>query len=283
MPAEPTQNRIAAFVVGTGHSGSTLLGLMLGAHSQIFYAGEARKSIFLDEPRKPMRKRACKLCGPSCPVWGTLRPKDHPGRDLYDLLSERTGRPVVLDSTKNAEWVDARAEEVRARGGRTHLFFLQRDGRAVVNSRLRKYPETSALEHVRDWKRQIEESERFAAGFDGPVHPIRYEALASDPAAELTSAAQFLELAFEPAMLAPWTTEQHPLGGNSGTQWLMAREQPKDGSMVELGARTRDYYESHPRAIVLDERWKKEMPAEAVQAFEAEASEANAPYAWTGR
>ena len=55
----------ATWIIGAGHSGSTLLGMMLGAHSSVFYAGEAKKSVFLGDPTKPKRKRECKLCGPS--------------------------------------------------------------------------------------------------------------------------------------------------------------------------------------------------------------------------
>lgn len=279
MTSRGNNDRVA-FVVGAGHSGSTLLGLMLGAHSQVFYAGEARKSLFLDEPRKPLKKRVCKLCGPNCVVWGSLRPAAHPDRDLYDLLSERTGRPVVMDSTKNAAWVEENAPKVRARGARTHLFFLQRDGRAVVNSRLRKYPETTARDHALEWKAQIEASRAFTARFDGPVLEVRYEALASRTEHELERAAAFLGLAFEPTMLTPWLVDQHPLGGNSGTQSLMAREAPKVGSMVELSARNRAYYETHPRAIVLDERWRTELHPEALAAFEDVAGDTNRPFAW---
>ena len=40
-------NAAVCFVGGAGHSGSTLLGLVLGAHPSVFYAGEANKSRFL--------------------------------------------------------------------------------------------------------------------------------------------------------------------------------------------------------------------------------------------
>lgn len=273
-------NRSTVFMVGAGHSGSTLLGLMLGAHPQVFYAGEAKKSAFLGDERKPLKKRVCKLCGPSCKVWGTLSPSDFVDRDLYEVLSQRTGRPVVIDSTKSIEWIERGVASVRARGAEVRLIFLQRDGRAVVSSRLRKYPETSAAEHARDWRLQMERSRAFADAFPGPVIEMRYEALATAPERALRRAAAFVALEFDPAMLTPWATEQHPLGGNSGTQWLMAREQPNDGSVLSLGAKTRGYYEAHPPAIVFDERWRRELSAEALAAFEAEAGSTNAPYAW---
>jgi len=273
-------NRSTIFMVGAGHSGSTLLGLMLGAHPSVFYAGEAKKSAFLGDERKPLKKRVCKLCGLDCVVWGKLLPQDFAASDLYEVLSERTGRPIVLDSTKSAEWIGHGVAAVRARGAEVRLIFLQRDGRAVVSSRLRKYPETTAHEHARDWRHQMEASRAFANTFPGPVIEMRYEALATEPERELRRVAGFLGLAFDPTMLTPWTTEQHPLGGNSGTQWLMAREQPKDGSVLSLGDKTRGYYQAHPPAIVFDERWRRELSADALATFESEAGETNLAYAW---
>jgi hypothetical protein len=274
------KNRSTVFMVGAGHSGSTLLGLMLGAHPAVFYAGEAKKSAFLGDERKPLKKRVCKLCGPSCQIWGDLTPSDFAASDLYEVLSERTARPVVVDSTKATDWIGHGVAAVRARGGDVRLIFLQRDGRAVVSSRLRKYPETSAAEHARDWRTQMEASRAFADAFAGSVIEVRYEALATEPERELRRVASFLDLEFDTAMLTPWTTEQHPLGGNSGTQWLMARAQQSDGSVLTLGDKTRDYYETHPPAIVFDERWRRELSAEGLAAFEAEAGETNVPYAW---
>ncbi len=51
--------RRVLWMTGAGHSGSTLLGMMLGAHPEIFYAGEAKKAAYLHDERKPLRKRQC--------------------------------------------------------------------------------------------------------------------------------------------------------------------------------------------------------------------------------
>ena len=61
-------NRQVVWIGGAGHSGSTLLGLCLGSHPDMLYAGEAKKSALLGDPSKPLKKRACKLCGEApCP------------------------------------------------------------------------------------------------------------------------------------------------------------------------------------------------------------------------
>lgn len=266
------------FIAGAGHSGSTLLGLMLGASPSVFYAGEARKSLFLGDVSKPLKKRVCKLCGPSCRVWGDLRPS--PDVDLYETLAERTGRSVIVDSTKNLSWIDRQLGILEGTGAERFMVLLTRDGRAVVNSRLRKYPQTPAREHAADWLAQIRASEALAMRFPGPVARLRYEELASAPEATMRRLAEHVSIAFTPAMLAPWTTEQHPLGGNNGTQFLFVREHETNAAIVELTNKTRAHYGAHPRGIVLDLRWKREMSAEARAEFDEVAGEANAPYAW---
>jgi hypothetical protein len=81
-------------------------------------------------------------------------------------------------------------------------------------------------------------------------------------------------------MLAPWSTEQHPLGGNNGTQSLLERERDERGGVVTLNDKTRAHYGEHPRGIVLDLRWRREMSAEARAAFDEVAGQVNAAYAW---
>lgn len=271
--------REVVFVGGAGHSGSTLLGLMLGASPRVFYAGEARKSLFLGDESKPLKKRVCKLCGPGCPVWGDLVvPR---GDDLYETLARRTGREVVVDSTKNVAWIERQLAALEGTGTERRMIFLARDGRAVVASRIRKYPEVGARAHAEAWRDQIRASEALAARFPGEVMRARYEELATRPEATVREVARFVGIELEPAMLAPWTTAQHPLGGNAGTQSLMGARQgaPAEG---DLAGAKRAYYEAHPRSIVLDLRWKRETSAEDLAAFDEVAGEANAPYAWEG-
>jgi hypothetical protein len=272
-------NTKVCFVGGAGHSGSTLLGLVLGAHPQVFYAGEANKSRFLGDVSVKARKRTCKTCGESCRVWSGIEARLRE-MDLYEALSERTGRPIVADSTKSIEWIDTQIDRLARLGVALHFFFLGRDGRAVVASALRKRPETSAREHAASWVAQIEATEALVTRFPGPVTRIRYEALATDPARTIGEATRALGLEIVPAMLDPFTTEQHPLGGNAGTQSLLEGARTAAGGELAIGGDKRDYYASHPRGFVLDLRWKSELSADALAAFDAVAGETNRSYAY---
>lgn len=259
----------ATWIIGAGHSGSTLLGMMLGAHSRVFYAGEAKKSVFLGDTTKPKRKRECKLCGPTCRVWGALDGIE--AKALYQRLRERTGAAMIVDSTKNLEWVGSRVGESRGA-----LIFLTRDGRAVVNSRLRKYPELGIETQVRDWLTQVGACENFFEAFDGPKIRVAYERLAQRPEARLRAIAATLGVEYEGDMLRFAHSEQHPLGGNNGTQSLLL----KAASTPVVGSRHGDYYREHPGGVVLDLRWREEMKPDALKAFGAIVGAKNDLYAF---
>ncbi|GGX86511.1 hypothetical protein [Streptomyces hiroshimensis] len=288
MNPDGRSNQAVVFIAGAGHSGTTLLGLLLGTHPSVFYAGEAWNSTRLGAVKDDGQRVQCTYCGAGCSVWAGLRPGSDglglPGSpDLYETLSVRSGRPVVVDSAKAVAWIEMQAAAVRDVVP-AHLFLLGRDGRAVVNAQLRKYPHIPAREHAGMWAEQIRASERLAARWPGPVSRLHYEDLATRTESTLQRLTASLGLAFEPAMLDPWNSEQHPLGGNRGTHSLLARSRGSRANGAApadfpLDASKREHYSRHPPAVVLDLRWHQEMPADALAAFDEVAGEANVPYA----
>jgi hypothetical protein len=284
----PRTNTQVCFIAGVGHSGSTLLGMILGGHPSAFYAGEAKKSRFFGDLSAPLKKRACKICGESCPVWGGMHPPYDP--DVYEELSRRTRRPRIVDSAKGAEWIREQRGLLLGTSAEVALLLLVRDGRAVFSSRLRKYPELSAEAHIRKWSAQMKASEALfddhqARGI-GPTGRVRYEELVSDPEGEVRRVGELLGLpdpeAALPAMLAYEEREHHPLGGNDGVQFVATRRQRGGEQPVRVSVpeRSRDYYENLRGGFRLDLRWKRELSGEQLERFEALAGEQNIPYRW---
>lgn len=270
-------HRLAVSICGAGHSGSTLLGLVLGSHSSAFYAGEAKKSLFVGDTRKPLRKRVCKICGESCPVWSRFTVPPEP--DLYEQLARLTGRTVTIDSTKDVAWIRARAEELDRVGVPQRRIFLSRDGRAVINSRLRKYglePEAA----IDEWLAQVRATEALLAERPGDVVRVRYEELATSPEATVRRVCDALGFAFEPEMLRYETHAHHPLGGNTGTQSVVARAGQMDAPLAAIPERSRDYYEGLQGGFRLDLRWQRELSEEARRLFEERAGSVNEPFRW---
>jgi len=275
-----TLNQKVIFIGGAGHSGSTLLGLVLGSNTDAFYAGEARKSIFIDNPKTPLRKRICKTCGASCAIWSHF--SNQSGEDPYAKLSAITQKSTIIDSTKNVEWIEENNNLVRQRHCQTYLILLSRDGRAVTASRKRKYPERPFEEQCREWVAQLERIEHLATNFNGTVLKVSYEQLAQSPETTTKDLCASLNLTFEAGMLDPWNSEQHPLGGNAGTQSLLHKSETQEHGSLPITGEKRKYYQSHPRDFVLDLRWKNELTPEDLNCFSSIAGEKNKNYYWEG-
>jgi len=270
----------AVMICGAGHSGSTLLGMILGSHTDAFYMGEGGKARYLGDEKKPLRKRVCKICGEDCPVWAGFEWDGE--TPLYSKVAAHVGKSVIIDSTKDENWIQARSTEVRSAAGKAVLLLLSRDGRAVVNSRLRKYPERDAGGQIQAWVDKMASAQALFDAFDGPKMHVRYEDLAENSGATIESLCGLIGLDYQPAMADFSAVEHHVLGGNSGTQFIAARSryEDPDDAFVSLGSRTRDYYENHSGEIELDLRWKTEMKPEHLALFEQMAATANAPFQW---
>lgn len=262
---------------GAGHSGSTLLGMILSGLAGAVYIGEGAKVRYLGDMSKPLVKRACKICGDDCAFWNGFRWDT--SRGLYEQVAAHSGARIVVDSSKKPDWIAARAGELRAGGQEARLIVLTRDGRAVVNSRLRKYPDRDPAAQIADWMEQIEAARALAEHFPGPVLHLAYEELATEPEATARRLADFVGAPYDPAMLAFSSREHHPLGGNNGTQFLAARGQP-GGAGLEPGVRSAAYYRDHPDAIRLDLRWKDEFSPDHAALFEQMAGPLNQSMKW---
>ncbi|MBD3211277.1 MAG: sulfotransferase family protein [Candidatus Lokiarchaeota archaeon] len=268
-------NNKVVFICGAPHSGSTLLGLILGSHPETFYAGEANKSRFLNSMDPKMEDRFCKICGPECHIWGNYDNSFE--RDFYEQLTRLTDKEIIIDSTKKVDWLKKRSEELDEKEVKQYLIYIMRDGRAVINSRLRKYPDTAINELISNWKDHVIVTNEFFNNFKQNKIKIHYEELAISPEDVIKTLCEFLNIAYFDKMIQYYDHEQHPLGGNTGTQSLIlkAQENKKTDSVIRLSLRNKDYYSEHPLGIKLDLRWKKELDPKIKQLFDQEAGSLN--------
>lgn len=279
-------NQKVCFIGGTGHSGSTLLGILLGNHSQSFFCGEGNKSQYIDQENAPSRKRFCKFCGPNCPIWGNLDLNSE--RDLYEHLAQRihqvfsTRKTLMIDSTSKADWIRQQSSRLQQEGVSCSFIFLQRDGRAVVNSYRRKYPNRPLEEIIQSWIAKIEAAQQLFNDFSGPKTILHYEELASNPSKVLPLLCSFLDISYEPQILNPINPEYHLLGGNNGTQFWATRHQGQSDPkfLKNMSEVNRHYYQHHQHKISLDLRWKQELSPEQQALFDRLASSINQPFQW---
>ena len=222
------------YIVGLGHSGSTLLDLLLGSHTQVTSVGElgALSSKDREGFRELVLRESPCVCGtPSkfdCPFWSEIDRRlqqEHAtslmkidlraplredliaaNRALYSTISELTGHRYVVDSSKSRIRLRSLIEanfDVRP----THLV---REPHGVVYSNVRKG--RSWWYWSRHYTSVTLKTRRLLA-----AHPhlfVRYEDLATDPEATVRRILEWLGLEFEPAQLR-WTDfDHHHLSGN---------------------------------------------------------------------
>ncbi len=270
-------NEKTCFICGAGHSGSTLLGLILGSHSSCFYAGEANKSRFINKPSDGKKSGICKLCGPSCPIWSRVDPKG--SIDLYEQLSRLTNKPIIIDSTKNTRWITEKIDILKKNSTEIYLIYIQRDGRAVINSRIRKYPDMDVIQLIKDWKNQIELTNKLFNESNGKKMKIHYEELATNPAKLAKETCNFLEINYKSNLEEYYRFTHHPLGGNTGTQSLITKVN-QNLTYLQLNGHQRQYYVDHPLEIKLDLRWKKELLPAHEELFNSLAADLNKEFQW---
>ncbi len=268
------RNEKVCFICGAPHSGSTLLGLILGSHSHCFYAGETNKIKFL-HLENAHKDTTCKICGKDCPIWRDFYIDDI--KDLYKQLSLRTQKPIIIDSTKNISWLEKQIINLKKKLVRSYLIYLFRDGRGVINSRLRKYKTSDPSQVIDDWIIHIKKTNQIFENFQGEKMKIQYKNFALNPKKTVKSLTNLLNIEFEPSMLKFYQYEHHPLGGNIGTQSLIikAQQEKSSNTPIKLSERNKYYYKDHPLQIKYDQRWKKELDPAILKLFNEKARDFN--------
>ena len=227
---------------GLGHSGTTILDLALGAHSQIVGLGEAVRLLEKPAPEDSHRgpaqlrgelqhRRLC-TCGQvaaECPVWGPLLRwlPEHDDqslpRKLHQLLDALNTaeaasdgvHPWIVESYQDdvvLPWLEDPSIEIR-------ILHLTRDLRSWVHSRSRDGREQGqwfpGLKPLLRWCRLSSRHERLFRLTGKPVFQLGYEELALEPEHTLRRLCAWLGLPFEEAMLQPALhSTSHILSGN---------------------------------------------------------------------
>jgi hypothetical protein len=225
--AGPHAPYTVVFILGSGHCGSTLLDLLLNAHSRVLGLGEiGRVGAFRFAKREHSRKNR-ELATPiwqrvvgcyeatsgqrfadidiqhprvrSLLTWSDERVRQwaRPSALLFSCLARESGAQLLVDSSKRAQ----RLYLLRRSGCFSlKVIHLRRDGRAIIHSYRKRGSSFGA--GFRRWldptlasvvlRRQVGASDWMG---------LRYEDLASAPEDSLRRVCAFLDLEFEPGML----------------------------------------------------------------------------------
>jgi hypothetical protein len=276
-PGEPLR---VIYIVGMGHSGSTLLDFLLSGHSRITSVGEAKTLATKISPC------TCRRSLEDCPFWSavsrrietavdrTLRglhvlgPEPDFGRDngvFFRAVAQEAGTDWVVDSSKSPQRLKGLLESQDLEVLPIHLI---RDPRGVVFSNLRK---GRSLERYAE--RYVDNFHQARALLYGRSHiVVHYEWLASQPRAALQAIQAWLGRPFEERQLDWGSRDRHNLEGNRlrfapggeiqvDSLWQSALDAGQQSAILEL---TREvwsppiesgglhHHAQHARSAVLD-------------------------------
>lgn len=298
------------FILSTGHSGSTLLELILNSHPKIFGLGELSSLSDKFDHNNQRSLRVCGVCEGECQYWNyrfplpTLRSYfsndsvfrkmtkffNQYRKNIYQYFIEWTGSDILIDNSKNWKWIAEKQTPASQWKKITPLIiYLTRDGRAVINSLFRRYPERGLEETVLWWKRRTEKSTKFFQNFPADQRiQLSYERLADAPSQVTKEICQFLQIDYHAEMLEFWRYEHHPIAGNLGTESLIFQYQSNVSDSQREISRAKiaqlksminyqygEYYEKHELSIRPDTRWKEELTEDQQRVFENLAGETN--------
>lgn len=278
------------FILGTAHCGSTLLSLILDSHPQCFTVGELsnlpalNKKGKLDDfwshqfSQKELQNLSLGLSNarisPAIPLKIEKFFREIVNDDIfrpYSIIASKTPTDIIVDSTKTIYWISSmlRLKELKKEFD-IYLLHLVRDGRAVVNSYLKKRRRMTVKEISELWLRRVTNNEVFFENFDQDKILVRYEMLVTKPQAMTQQVCDFLGIEFQPEMLNYWKYEHHIISGNRGTRTSMN----KFKSSIETKQKSTN------SLIKLDSRWLTEMKEDTIREFYAIVGDKNTPYEW---
>jgi len=253
-------------IASPGHSGQSLLCMMIGSHAKAVAVGEISKIY-----GKSDLEKACLLCEEKCPLWDEFSKIWTPEKNIFKQLFTFTGKEIISIS-KIGKFKD----QINTEDFAIKVIRLIRDGRAHMASLLRKYPERPAKEIVTDWKKSSALQDKWIESF--PVKDtitLRYEDFVGNKRLVMGQVCDFLEIDFQPSMLEYWKKKHHIISGNLGTLSFVKR-------YFNMPYKTSDdtFYKMQDPEVFLDERWKHELDQDLLFVFEAIGGRLNRKYGY---
>ena len=193
-------NQASLVLIGsTAHSGSTLLGAMLGTGSDCFYVGEAYAWF------RPWRRHHlmfhCNSCGSDCESWYLLR--NVSPRDFHSTIISKLNKRFVVDSSKNLTWLWDADRWARSKGIDVHHIAVWKDPMELAFSYWKR---GRTLNH---WKRNFLSYYKRYLNLRFPFISVNYGQLASRPGDVLAQICNFLSWPYFEGKENFWTQDHH--------------------------------------------------------------------------
>ncbi len=196
-------------VAGSPHGAATITSIVLGQNPDLFPVGELKN--FPDWRHfTEQRFCSCRMRSVECEFWRNVReqyaayqhlPEESRTPQLYDIIARESGRPIVVDMSHD---IDRTERLCRFDDLDLYLIHVVRDGRAVVNARLRHRitgARTSGWERLKRtakgshrWWQELKRLARLEKAMGRKAFRLYYEDLCKNPHATLQKLGDFLAL-----------------------------------------------------------------------------------------
>jgi hypothetical protein len=245
------------FIGGTSFTGSTLIGLILGAIPGVGNVGEsnwlvprlgeADASPKLWNGYESMEQ--CRLCGSDCEVWTKEFRMDlqRDPADWFERVAARLGTNVLVSSEKETPFVNALDPQQRY----TALILFRKPAQFWSSMRKRPWRQDTIQQSTRRWVTA------YKYFLEDTYHPkggkvfMNVDAFQAQPAQRLPVLLRLLGLEGDiETMLRYWESQQHYVGGNFNVYTKLETEGTTSlGVMppepLSLTKKERDFLQNH--------------------------------------
>jgi len=221
------------YITGSQNSGTTLLNIILGGHSNLVGLGEIfqllkqkKHGLYLSERLED--NCSCGVKVKDCAFWGEVskrldaRPSEHINQRyniVREVFLEQFGPDrQIVDSSKSLPYLKTLTKEPDINFAPIHLtrdvraYCISRIDRAIRDNKKRKIHK--ATTHFRKWYHTNLEMSRHLETGNRPYFRLGYEELSLFPDKLVPALSEWLGLAYEPEMLNLAPEECHIVHGN---------------------------------------------------------------------
>lgn len=233
-------DRRVVYIAGLYHTGSTLLDLSLGKHSELIGLGEIHKALTDNFERNC----SCGVDIDLCEFWGPIKEKIKASNNLsakerygivVDYFFNKYPKKILVDSSKMAPNINLmQINDIEAKGIPFYLerninlklIYMVRDVRswssAIVKRDLRDSSQNSLIRllirntylRFMQWCISHHKIIRYLTKYKIDFIVVRYEDFSIDPIVELKRISDFLGVDFQEALITPNGSKSHIAVGN---------------------------------------------------------------------
>ena len=217
-PAKVLTTKRAILVSGANHSGSTLLGAMIGASpnwSDHPHVGEAH--AFFDKNHELFGVTRCATDHEDCEHWSKVKKlAPTPFRQMLRKFDTDT----IVDSSKLKSWFDLVPTDFE-----THHVLIWRCPMSLQSSFRKRLDATHA--NIRT-NSELKVTREFCKAYSGKFVATSLEALTADPESVLEQICEAVDIPFFPGKSRFWEYENHHFGGARMVRKVVRGEAPQE-------------------------------------------------------